>query len=75
MSEITKCPGDGCPIREECYRYTAPAGEWQARFVETPGYYTTARNTGLPLPEYTAQWDCDYYLPVKWEPEARNKDE
>ena len=30
MTDITKCPGRGCPARERCYRYTAPAGEWQA---------------------------------------------
>ena len=27
MTDITKCPGRGCPARERCYRYTAPPDE------------------------------------------------
>jgi len=30
MSAITKCHGDGCQKRNGCYRYTAPAGYFQA---------------------------------------------
>lgn len=29
MTDISKCPGNGCPLKERCRRYTAPAGEWQ----------------------------------------------
>ena len=36
MTDITKCPGVGCPHRDNCYRYTAKAGEYQAYFVEPP---------------------------------------
>lgn len=31
------CKGDNCPIKEECYRYTAKADElYQAYFSEPP---------------------------------------
>jgi hypothetical protein len=35
MSDITKCKGDGCPMKDTCYRFTAPADEYQSYF-ETP---------------------------------------
>jgi len=38
-SDITKCEGDGCPIKDGCYRYVTPANPHrQAFFSETPGY-------------------------------------
>lgn len=40
MSDICKCSGDNCPVKESCYRYTAEANEhWQSYFTETPGKY------------------------------------
>jgi hypothetical protein len=36
MSDITKCHGIGCPIKEKCYRFTAKADEYQAYFLESP---------------------------------------
>jgi len=37
MSDITMCEGLECPLKEKCYRYTAPANEyWQAYFAEIP---------------------------------------
>lgn len=37
MADITKCPGEGCGLKNVCYRYTAPENEyWQAYFGETP---------------------------------------
>jgi len=30
MADIAKCNGHNCPLKEKCYRYTAPAAElWQ----------------------------------------------
>lgn len=38
MSDITKCPGTDCPVKDKCYRFTADASEaWQSYFVEIPG--------------------------------------
>ena len=34
--DITKCKGDNCPQKEDCYRFTAKADEHQSWFVETP---------------------------------------
>lgn len=37
MPDITMCPGEGCPLRETCYRYTArPTPHMQSYFVEPP---------------------------------------
>jgi hypothetical protein len=37
MPDISKCnPGTICPHREKCYRFTAPADEYQAYFTEPP---------------------------------------
>lgn len=36
MADISKCKGTDCPLKEKCYRFTAPAGEWQSWFIETP---------------------------------------
>ena len=30
MSDISKCNGVNCPIKDKCYRYTAPDGYWQS---------------------------------------------
>lgn len=37
MSDITKCHGDFCPLKEECYRYTSPDSKYvQSYFMESP---------------------------------------
>jgi len=37
MSDITKCPGKDCTLKEDCYRFTAPVNEYrQSYFTETP---------------------------------------
>ena len=43
MSDITKCDGFECPVKEKCKRFnTKPDQEWQAYFLEPP--YTIADN-------------------------------
>lgn len=34
--DITKCKGDGCPVKESCYRFTAKADVYQSYFVDIP---------------------------------------
>jgi hypothetical protein len=34
--DICKCSGLGCPHKENCYRFTAPASEWQSYFLNPP---------------------------------------
>ena len=36
MADISKCKGTDCPLKEKCYRFTAPTGERQSWFTETP---------------------------------------
>lgn len=52
MSDISKCKGTKCPLRETCYRYTAKASEFmQSYFVGTP--YDKKDK------------DCEYYWETK----------
>jgi hypothetical protein len=34
--DITKCKGDGCPVKERCYRFTAKADVYQSYFADIP---------------------------------------
>ena len=36
MTDITKCTGEGCPFKFQCYRFTAPMGNYQSMFVDVP---------------------------------------
>lgn len=37
MPDITMCKGEGCPIREACYRYTAKPDKYlQSWFMKSP---------------------------------------
>lgn len=36
MADITMCFGSGCPLKEQCYRYTAKPDEYQSYFVGLP---------------------------------------
>lgn len=47
MADITKCSGEGCPFKENCYRYTAPEGYWQSYFMKTP--YSDIMNACMHL--------------------------
>ena len=36
MSDITKCSGFNCPLKDNCQRYKAIDGMWQSYFTEVP---------------------------------------
>jgi len=37
MADITMCDGYGCPVKDKCYRHTAPKNDlWQSMFVAPP---------------------------------------
>jgi hypothetical protein len=36
MTDITKCTGEGCALKETCYRFTATTGMYQSFFFEVP---------------------------------------
>jgi len=36
MSEICKCPGENCPIKEKCYRFTRLPDIYQNYLIKEP---------------------------------------
>jgi hypothetical protein len=36
MTDITKCTGEGCALKETFYRFTATTGMYQSFFFEVP---------------------------------------
>lgn len=36
MPDITKCNGEGCQIKDKCYRFTSVADSYQSYFVTPP---------------------------------------
>lgn len=36
MAGITKCSGEGCPLKERCYRFTAEESWRKSYFIEVP---------------------------------------
>lgn len=38
MADITMCTGDGCPLKESCYRFTSIASEYRQSYFFTPPF-------------------------------------
>ena len=36
MADITKCSGEGCPLKDMCYRFTATGSDYQSYFTTPP---------------------------------------
>lgn len=36
MADISMCSGQGCPLRNKCYRHKAPKSEYQSWFMTVP---------------------------------------
>ena len=36
MADITKCHGDMCPKKDQCYRYTAVSSEYRQSYFVVP---------------------------------------
>lgn len=53
MADITKCSGEGCTRKSSCYRYLAPADDFQSMFIEPP-FTQTLDNQ-----------ECEHYWEVK----------
>ena len=59
MTDITKCRDEDCPLKESCYRYTAPHNEYgQSYFMESPRKIHEDK---------TASVECDMYWGDKTE--------
>ena len=58
MPDIAMCKGEGCPIRDDCYRYRATPSEYvQSYFAVTP---------------YDKKLGCEHYWEMKYSYEPRN---
>lgn len=53
MADITKCTGEGCPVKDKCYRYTETTNERQSWFVEVPGRLDSVDDKPV--------WKCEMY--------------
>jgi hypothetical protein len=38
MPDITMCEGKDCPLKEDCYRYTAKPNEYRQSYFVNPPY-------------------------------------
>jgi len=36
MPDITKCSGEGCSLKKQCYRFTAKESKIQSYLIEVP---------------------------------------
>jgi hypothetical protein len=36
MADISKCEGTNCPLKENCYRFTAIANKYYQAYIEPP---------------------------------------
>jgi hypothetical protein len=69
MTDITKCTGEGCPLKETCHRFTAPAEMYQSYFMTPPvlngkcEYYwsqnATSRTILDPMRDAFDEMNCD----------------
>lgn len=60
MSDITKCDGAGCPLRESCYRFTAEANSYrQSYFMEVPLKWLDFSQIGVS--DDTVVANCEEY--------------
>ena len=39
MSDITKCPGTDCPLKQSCKRFTAKSNEYRQAYFLDPPYH------------------------------------
>ena len=60
-SDTAKCAGNGCPIRETCYRFVRPAGDRQV-WIEPRWCGLKSPRWGYPQPACSAMSCMD------WEP-------
>ena len=59
MADIAKCFGTDCPLKDSCYRYTAPSGDIQQSYLGEVPYKIQTHS-------------CDFYWP-RGESEGKSK--
>lgn len=61
MSDITKCTGHNCPIKEKCYRFVAESEPmYQSYFVDVPGFWEYQNTEGEEMNDKRI-WKCDVF--------------
>lgn len=67
MSDITKCSGENCPIKEKCFRFTAETEPlWQSYFLEIPGKWREP-DPKCEIVLGNLVWECDMFWGEKQE--------
>lgn len=55
MADITKCKGTGCPVKKQCYRFTANENVYrQSYFTNVPFYINETKGDKIKI-------DCGMY--------------
>ena len=49
MTDITMCTGDGCPLKDKCYRHNAPQNDIRQSYLIKPPYRTEKGKTVCDL--------------------------
>jgi hypothetical protein len=62
------CTGDGCPLKDTCYRFKATPSEYMQAFFTKPPW--TANEQMLP----GVKVGCNYYWPVESKSQLKRLD-
>ena len=52
MVDISKCHGDGCPLKKNCYRYVVKGNQYYQSYFMNDNYNNEKKN-------------CEYYWKLK----------
>lgn len=65
--DITMCSGKGCPLKDSCYRYTAPRSEYQSFFLSPPFKTVISKDAmdGYHIDHDKIRVECEHYWPAK----------
>ena len=64
MTDITKCTGEGCSMKEHCYRFKAPDNDlWQSYFIEAP--IKSKGLSGEECPHFWEHHENNYSIQVE----------
>lgn len=66
MPDIAMCSGDGCPMRETCYRAMATPSKYRQSYFATPPFNLSGHASADQLVTVTQRREaCEYYYPIK----------
>lgn len=59
MSDISMCSGEGCLLKEKCFRFKAEPNPYSQSYFKEPPFNPT---------ESDEQPSCDYFWGIKYKP-------